>query len=202
MSEHRWPGSLHGGQLVILMIAVSLLGYTVMSGAAMLIWNAWNRAFGLKPSGEYWAVFLGGIALILVAHLMGRSWAARRKLWAPVSLLLALWSPAVFGLWAYRSFNGANDQSVAFEKAHSSEFIPFDTIPGGLAQQRMALQSVSGQFAFLFFASGVVATVLLFMWFGGRRPEVDLPSSAEMRMSNMRGLPADEILAEEKEEAE
>src|ERR1700674_3568210 len=184
MSERRWPGSLHGGQLAILMIAVSLLGYTVLSAASMFVWNASNRAFGAAPSAEYWAVFIAGIALVLVAHLMGRSWAARRKLWAPVSLVLALWLPLIFGLWAYRSMNAANDESILFEKAHSSEFIGYDTIPGSLARQRMALQNVSGQYVLLFLASVIVAAVLLFLWFGGHRPDAPLPSAAELLMAN------------------
>lgn len=171
----RWPASLHGGQLVILMLAISLLGYAVMSGAAAYLWHAQNAAFkGYKPPREYWLVFFGGVAIVLAGHLMGRAWSAARKVSAILSLLLALWLPGLLGLWAYRSFSQAQHDSI--EYASMPPDATLDTIPPGRMAMEISYKNVAGEYALLMLGCGLLAVVMLFVWFGGRRAK-GLPPS-------------------------
>ena len=167
----RWPRSLHGGQVVILMAVISILGYGGMSFASLLLFDATARANGSKPPIEVWLWFVGAVALVAVAHGLGYAWQKGRKLNVLASLCLALWLPAVVALWSGRSIPGALKAQTEWNERN-----PVSSGPNYREQmdRKMAYDSVFMEYGEIFLLSGAAGLVSLYFWFGGRRkkPEV------------------------------
>jgi hypothetical protein len=167
----RWPASLHGGQIAILMVVLSGIGYTGMSFAAVLLWNPEQRAVGtVAPVVVRWW-FVGAVALVAIAHLLGHLWAKARTLNIVASLCLALWLPAVVALWSGRSFADVDQQRMAIYEVRKKDD------PGNASWKEQNLSKIESEYAMLLLADGLVAVVMLFIWFGERRPKVLPPST-------------------------
>jgi hypothetical protein len=169
------------------MTMLSVVGYGLLSGGGMFIWNAGGRAWnaGGRASGagnrnpaEAWELFAAGVLTILLAHWIGRVWiAARDRRPLAPSLILSLWLPLVFGTWSVRSFVAASKASTEIGSRPLS-LGGLDTSVARVAYERhlnevMAYSGVAGELALLVLTSALVTVACLWFWFGSRRKQAE-----------------------------
>ena len=171
LKTSRWPASLHGGQVAILMAVLSAVGYGGMWFASVLLFDAPARAYGTQPPSEVRWWFAGAIAVVASAHLLGYAWQKGRTLNVIASLCLALWLPVVVGFWSGSRLPAALEAQIEWHKA-----LPKNSFGEDYAEsqkRRLAYDSVYLAYFELCLLSGAAGVVSLYFWFGGRAKKAE-----------------------------